>query len=164
MSCHFFIKLWDFEACSMWWTLALWITIRFEEIVEFLVGVFLTLMCAFYLWSYCFRCSNKIKTMVLIDLGHNEQGVEVVSFSPFYVLKFGFLSFGFYLMLVFWVSNFILFCNIRFLCVASNFYCIHWIFGTYLCYGHLIFVSCIGSLVSSFYEVHWVWKSFWSYH
>jgi hypothetical protein len=39
--------------------------------------------------------------MVLIDLGHNEQGVEVVSFSPFYVLKFGFLSFGFYLMLVF---------------------------------------------------------------
>jgi hypothetical protein len=28
----------------------------------------------------------------------------------------------------------------------------------------LIFVSCIGSLVSSFYEVHWVWKSFWSYH
>jgi len=39
--------------------------------------------------------------MVLIDLGHSEQGIETISSSPFYVLKFGFLSFGFYLMLVF---------------------------------------------------------------
>jgi len=50
-----------------------------EETVEFSVGVFLTLLCAFNLWSHCFGCSSGIDTVVLIDLGHSEQKGEAAT-------------------------------------------------------------------------------------
>jgi hypothetical protein len=154
MLCHFFRKLWDFETCSMWWTLAWWITIPFEEIVEFSIGVFLKLLCAFNLWFYCFGCNKKIKTMVMIDLEHSEQGVEVISSSPFMSSNLGFFHSVFYLMFMFWVSSFFCFfvtldfCVLHqvfivyieslvstcvmgfwFLCFTPRFCCLHWVFG-----------------------------------
>jgi hypothetical protein len=50
-----------------------------EENVDFSVGVFLTLLCAFNLWSHCFGCSSGIDTVVLIDLGHSEQKGEAAA-------------------------------------------------------------------------------------
>jgi hypothetical protein len=104
--------------------------------------------------------------MVLIDLGHSEQGAKETSSSPFYVLKFGFLSFGFlfnacvmgseFFVLVCYIEFLLFTLNLWYLCVLWGFgFCLlHWVLG--FCALHQDFVACIGSLVSNFYKVHWV--------
>jgi hypothetical protein len=54
--------------------------------------------------------------MVLIDLGHSEQGVEIISCSPFMSSNLGFFHLVFNLMFMLWVSSFFFF------------FLLHWIF------------------------------------